>query len=598
MTISSRPDSFELADYLGVLRRRWLIVLVLSCVGVLLAGAYAKLAPRTYTASVSVYVSSAISTGNPSVGRTTGLVNMDNEAQIVQSTTVAAMAGRALHSPLSTAALLKQVSVAVPPNTTVLQINCSAPKRAAAALCANDFGAAFLRNRLDTAEASVSSEIASLRNASATLSRRVADLRARLKALPPGSPDQYTDQLDLNAAVGQLTEVEDGLNADLPQLASMQQPGNTLAGYVTTPATPPSTPSSPRKLLLLPSGLLGGLLIGLLLAFVVDRRDQRIHSTREIERYLDLPVLLDAVQKRSSLYSVLAVPRSRAGRAFTELAQYVAASLGDEGRVLLVAGTSGRADGSVVAANLAATLARTRSEVALICADLSGTITPQLLGVGDGRGLAEVLAGSATVSEVARRPAEASRLRVITPGLDISGALLYLQHEASRRLVADLCRDARYVIIEAQSVGQDADAFAFSEFTDAALLAVEVGGTSRLNALDCIHRLDRLHIPVLGATVLPVQGARQKARPRSQPPPRPAAPPRVPARSRVLDQADEVLDTPKPWSAKDATADQDNLIASRGPGETWPLPRAAMPPPEAIRRRVEHQDPPDKVAGV
>ena len=38
MTVSSREDHFELADYLSVLRRRWWIVLVLTLVGVLVGG--------------------------------------------------------------------------------------------------------------------------------------------------------------------------------------------------------------------------------------------------------------------------------------------------------------------------------------------------------------------------------------------------------------------------------------------------------------------------------------------------------------------------------------------------------------------------------
>jgi capsular polysaccharide biosynthesis protein/Mrp family chromosome partitioning ATPase len=612
MSVSTRPDSYELADYLGVLRRHWWVVVMLTCVGVLLAGTYAKLAPKTYTASVLVYVSSAISTGNSAVGRTNGPVNMDNEAQIVQSDTVATLAQKALHSPLSTADLLKQVTVAVPPNTTVLQINCSAPTAAESALCANDFGAAFLTNRLDTAEAAVSNEIASLQKSQAALRTQVADLRARLKALPPNSPHAIPDQLSLNAAGGQLTQVEAGLNTDLPQLATMQERGNTLAGYVTTPATPPLTPSSPRKLLLLPSGLLAGLLLGLLLAFFADRRDQRVHASRDVERYLDIPVLLDIAPKKPGL-DALVSPRSKAGRAFAELAQYVEASMGEGHHVLLVADTSSKAGGSVVAANLAVTLARTRSEVVLVCTDLRGTITPQLLTIHDRHGLAEILGGSATVSEVARRPAEVPRLSVITLGMDISGALRHLQHEATKRLVSDLRKDARYVIIEAQSVGEDADAFSLSEFADAALLAVEISGTMRPDALNCIHRLDRLRIPVLGAAVVPALGRKPppRQRGRTQPtrqvalPPRPAAapPPKdLPVQERAgADQPGPRVRPGAPPAAAqmEDPAEPSRAMAPRGPAETWPLPRVALPQsPERLRMRAERQDPPDKAAGA
>ena len=186
---------------------------------------------------------------------------------------------------------------------------------------------------------------------------------------------------------------------------------------------PPGSPSSPRTLLVLPSGLLAGLLLGLLAAFALDFRDRRIHSARDVERFLDLPVLVNLAAGTSRMQPALALPRSRTGQSFTELGQYVAASLGEGSHVVFVAGTSAGPGCSVLAANLAATLARTRSRVLIVCADPHGTVTPQLTGVASDRGLAEVLSGSATVAEVAQQSPEEPELQVITPGLDGSGGL-------------------------------------------------------------------------------------------------------------------------------------------------------------------------------
>ena len=55
---------------------------------------------------------------------------------------------------------------------------------------------------------------------------------------------------------------------------------NPSAGSILSAATPPSSASSPKKLLVLPSGLLLGLLVGLVLAFVLDRRHRRILGPR------------------------------------------------------------------------------------------------------------------------------------------------------------------------------------------------------------------------------------------------------------------------------------------------------------------------------
>ena len=151
MSVSPVPESFEFADYLGVLRRRWLVVVVFTCLGLAAAGAYVAIAHKEYTATASVNVTATGSAGsqNGAVagGRTSSAVNLDTEAQIVQSSTVAAMAARAIHATVTPTALAARVSVAVPPNSSVLQISCRAATPPKAAACANAFAAAYLQNR-------------------------------------------------------------------------------------------------------------------------------------------------------------------------------------------------------------------------------------------------------------------------------------------------------------------------------------------------------------------------------------------------------------------------------------------------------------------
>src|SRR5262249_61564530 len=104
----------------------------------------------------------------------------------------------------------------------------------------------------------------------------------------------------------------------------------------------------PKLLLVLPRGLLAGLLIGLVLAFVLDRRDDRIHSARDVERFLGLPVLFRLRQKRLGEPATLSAPRSGAGRAFTELAEAVGAGLGDGNHIIAVAARPSRHCRSIV----------------------------------------------------------------------------------------------------------------------------------------------------------------------------------------------------------------------------------------------------------
>jgi uncharacterized protein involved in exopolysaccharide biosynthesis/Mrp family chromosome partitioning ATPase len=519
MNAVQQPDSFEAADYTGVLRRRWWIVLLCTIIGLVAAFGYVTVAPKVYTATASVnVVPTAADQSNVVAGsRTSGAtVNLDTEAQVVQSTTVAVIAGRTMHSPLTAWALAKQVKVTVPPNSSILDISCKASTATGAAACANAFAKAYLQNRSQSAANYINQQLVTLQKKITGLNQAKTALTTKLGSLPKNSPTKAADQALLKTDQSQIAKLTQKYAATSALAAQ------TNGGSIISPATPPGKPSSPKKLLILPSGLIAGLLIGLAIAFLVDRRDKRIHDSAHVERLLDLPVLLDLPPGAFGREVSIASPRSKTGQEFTDLAHGVAAALGEGNHVVFVAGATPGPAGSVVAANLAVTLARTHSEVVLVCTNMNSTVAPKLLGLSDGEGLAELIAGSATVRDVVQGPPGMPGLWVITPGADPSLAFYHLQHDTGRALTSQLRRDARYVIIEAQAADDGADTFALGEFADAAVVTIEVARSTKSDAIDCVRRLRQLRTPVLGAAVLPALGKRITVRPPRQAPPRPA----------------------------------------------------------------------------
>jgi len=251
---------------------------------------------------------------------------------------------------------------------------------------------------------------------------------------------------------------------------------------------------------------------------VWDRRDKRLHSAADVERLLGVPVLVNLSKKAFGRQVSLASPRSPTGRAFTELAYTVAASLGEGSHVVLVAGATPGPGASVVAANLAAALARTHSEAVLVCADTRDSVAPKLFGLAGSRGLAEVVAGVATVGEVVRGPAGLPGLWVIPPGLDTSLTDYQLQYDTARALTSQLRRDARFVVIEAQAGDDAADNLALAECSDAAVLTIEIEHATQEEAADCIKRLERIRVALLGAAALPPISDRHAVRPVQGPP--------------------------------------------------------------------------------
>jgi len=512
-----RPDSLEAADYTGVLRRRWWIVLALACVGLLGAFGYVTVAPKAYTATTTVYVAATAADqgGQLANSRTNGTVNLDTEAQIVQSSAVASIAAKKLNSPRTPYQLSKDVAVTVPPNSQVLNISCTASTGTGAAACANAFASAYLENRSAAAASYVNTQLKSLQAKASSLQKAVTDLSSKISGLPKNSPTRLNDQAIRGSDQNQLHLITVRIGTLTSQLA------DTSGGNIITPAGTPSKPSSPKKSLVLPSGLVAGLVAGLIVAFVWDRRDKRIHDAKSVERALDLPVMLSLPKDAFGQQVSLAAPRSRIGQEFNELAHAVAATLGDGNHVLLVAGASQGPAASVIAANLAATMARTHPDVVLVCADLNTSVAPELLGLDRAPGLVDVIMGDASVREVVRGPAGIPGLWVISPGANAPPSGYYIQYDQARALTSQLRRDARYVIIEAQAVEDGSDTFAFAEFSDAAVVTVETQRTQRDEAGECVRRLQRLRAPVMGVAVLPALGRRVKVRPlKRQPRPR------------------------------------------------------------------------------
>ena len=588
MNLQAAPDYFELSDYVSVLRRRWRTVAVWAAVGLVFAGLYLVVGAKKYTATVLVQVNALPNNASAVGGRTGGPVNMDNEGQAVQSAAVASIVKARIHSPLSVSGLVRHIHVTVPPNSTYLQITCDASSAVIAQQCANATGKAYLYSRRANIEQVLHTGIAALQAHAARLRAAIERYKTLLfttrhkKGTTPNSPVLVGDALQLTGAQTAFTQIQAHIDAALPLYDSMAAPGSVIAGSIATPAALPTAPSSPRKVLIIPSGLIAGLILGLALAFVRDRRDKRVYSARDVERVSGLPTLANLAGRGQRPVTTLEPPRSEPGRAFGELAQYVSAELGDGSHALAVTATSAGSGGSVVAANLAAALARTTDETVLVCGDLQGTRVPELLGIARGRGLSELLAGAAEVSELLRQVADRPRLGLLAPGFEAERAVAVMQHAKVQRIISELLDHVRYVVIEVQSVGDNSDTFTMAQFAEAAIVAVEAERSRPADIADCVRRLGMLGTRVLGTAVIPSTPATRKGQAQAQaqnaPPPDRSDLSAIKRYEMPPDHA--AAQQPPIWTAgapkvpgsqpRTATA-----AAPRSPKETWPMPRVA-----------------------
>lgn len=583
--------TMELSDYAAMLRRRGWVIAVGVAVGLALAGLALVVFPKHYTAEASVQVTNTgaeLIEGNDKVDeRTNGGINLDTEAQLVRSADVVARAEQLMRVRIPMEDILEDVQVTVPPNTTVLTIAYTGDSARGAQEGAHAFAQAYLDSRKANAQTQINGAISSINRQLAGLRGDLRQWSGKVASLPSNSADLSYAEVQRDLVKSKIERLNEQLS---PLTSTTVTPGRIIAD-----AELPDSPSSPLPLVFLGGGLFAGLLVGLVVAFIRDRSDKYIRHPRDIERALDIPVLLDVPAKGGRLGLLTA--RSRVGQSFHELCHSLTATLGHGSHVILVTGAAPGQGGNVVAANLAAALARTETGVLLVCADLHSPVAANVLGLYDGPGLAEALLDRAEPGDVEQRAGEIPSLRVVPPGHEGELAADLLQREAMAKMIARLRRSCRYLVIEAPSASAGADAQALADLADAAVIVVEVPKTRYDQVRDAARQLDRMGAAVIGAVAVPDQGrpAVLRSRPLQQPQRQPEYAPerrRPESAHRALPSGNGHVRPPSTQdrlvaAAKDVSdADTSSwrTVDADAPADTWRTPDAE---PGADRRTAD-----------
>ncbi|GLY01058.1 hypothetical protein Acsp01_14370 [Actinoplanes sp. NBRC 101535] len=455
--------------------------------------------PKVYESATSVLVQSVDQDTNAQGGRTKGAVNLDTEAQLVGSGAVAVKAGTLLRSGISPVELARSVSVQVPANTTVLVITFQADTPQKAQAGSHAFAEAYLRNREETARYQLDKQIRSLNLKVKQLTGALTGINARLASAVPGSPTESNLLSLRNNSQNQLNSLTGRLN----ELTTTTVGG----GSIISDARLPETPSSPNTWLNIGAGAMIGLLLGLCLAYLRERFDRRLVTAADVRDRGRVPVLATLDERSTPHFDDVLQPYGPGGRVFNRLRNEVLASLEPDDQIIVVTGTSRGSASTLVAANLAAALARTGSDVVLIGAHLPDSVVDaaplaRMLGVSAVPGLSDLLAGRVGLSRALQRTPRIPSLRVITTGGAATAAGL-MQSQRLKDTLQALRGQGGYVVIEAPSTSSSADAQSLASLADAAILAVELRRSRRPALEDATEQLQRVGTRLLGAVVMP-----------------------------------------------------------------------------------------------
>ncbi len=426
-----------------LLRRGWMFVVVGIVAGLAVGALLAATLPKQYAASSAVLVTPTGVNDSATLtsSRTSGTVNLDTEAAVVTSSDVAKQVQTidAATKTLSIAKLTKPVSITVPPNTSILTITYTSDSAVLSATRANDFATAYLDRRKADAEATLKAEIDKSQLVVDTLTTQFKSISTSIGKLPAKSAQLDFARSQRSVVLGQLKQ----LTRDVTAFSTTA----VTPGRILKTATTPSSASSPSRVLLLSGGLAGGLLLGLIAAWLRFAVRARLQHPVDVVRLLKLPVLGEVTTAKVKGTAAVAVPE-----VYRRIVNVLLATRSEPG-VLLVTGNSTKIALSSVVANLAAALA------------------------GLGHRVLEASAGDPTGAG-----ALASR-QLSRPGLDAA-------------------RGERWLLIAGIDPTHTPEVQAAGAASDMVILVVEAHSkTARSSGV--IEQLDSVGAPLLGAILVP-----------------------------------------------------------------------------------------------
>lgn len=266
--------SMDLARYGNILRRRWRVVGTCVLLGVVAAGLYLALVPQKLTAATLVQIN-VITTDPFNADRSSAdVVDGQTEVQLARSSPVLSAVADKLGDQRTASDLRGAMQVTLLPEATVVRIAFTSDTEKNATRTADAVAEAYLDFRSEQAADRISAITESLEGRRADVREALRKANARLSRAIAGSAaatQAETDRQALGTDLDSLTGQINSLNAI-----------DTNSGMILTSAEDGTVSVSPQRTTFLLAGLFGGLLLGVLAAFVFNVLDRRVRDPYDV----------------------------------------------------------------------------------------------------------------------------------------------------------------------------------------------------------------------------------------------------------------------------------------------------------------------------
>jgi non-specific protein-tyrosine kinase len=437
-----------LSSYLRIFRERWKVIALMVLLGIGVAAVITALSPKVYQANVQVFVSfnsDTAGTGADAYAQNAALQQeVATFAELIGTPKIVHGIQKDLNLGLSDSKLRGKISAEAPTTQTLVNVHATDGNPTTAAAIAN-------------------------------------------------------------SAANQFIHVIEGYKT--PSGATRP----TVQLFVTQPATAPGSPSSPNPVINIALGVVLGLLLGVGLAVGRDVLDNRIKDVEGLSKIAVLPAMGTIVEDpKATRHPIATRAGTRNARAenFRQLrANLQFANVDEHPRVIAVTSSIPSEGKTMVAMNLASTLAEAGFTVCLVDADLRRPTVAKVMGLLGPVGLTSVLIHQIDLDDALQKAG--SNLYVLSSGPTPPNPSEVLASSYVRDIVRSLLDKVDYVVIDTAPVLPVADGSEVAALADGTLLVASHNMTTDVQVKRAVAALARVDARLLGVVLnrVPVKRA-------------------------------------------------------------------------------------------
>ncbi|RJP50437.1 MAG: hypothetical protein C4583_10520 [Anaerolineaceae bacterium] len=455
----------ELNHYLSILwRRKWVLVVTVVSAFVAIAIGHSRMAP-VYTATTTLRVATSV------IGVQTSAVYTN--AELLRNTYVEIATSR----PVMDELLARLDSNEVPdiraeviPTTELIRITAQSPDPKLAAQASNTLAEILIEqsDQLYMGGSIDSGDVLAVQVEEAKVA--LDKMRKEYEALivqTPAAPDQIT-------VTGQLLQEKQRTYESLLRQHEQARYREAIESSMITlveSAIPPTVPTEPRVAFNYTLGALLGLIGGIILAFIFENLDTRLHDTSAIESASNTS-LLARLPKTGKGHLILS---HNGSTPLAETVRHLAAQIQwmdreSPRRVLLLAGSEPGQGASTAAVNLSMALAEQGQNVVVVDYNLRHPHLHEMLNLPNEHGLSDVLAEGMDLKKAIQK-SPAGSLSVLTSGPGLAAPSLAFDSARAEKLINTLRQQFDYILLDAPALTV-ADVASLAPYTDGLILVV------------------------------------------------------------------------------------------------------------------------------